>query len=361
LVRSVKEMKAQRNTWAAVIAGMTWLAFAAVASAEPASPESEAFVLGPPARGEPVIVTTRFIMRDINDIDDASERFEFGGMLELSWKDERQAFDPVAEGIEEKVYQGTFQFSEIDPAWYPQVVLLNESGLFDIHGVFLHVAPDGTSRLVQTINAAAEVDLDLHRYPFDRHRLEAVFVVLGSLGDEVQLRTDQAPMQRSEHRVKIPQWEIQEISAETRDGELGRSRFVLSVEAEREPFFAIRLVVIPLLFIVMLSWSVFWMEGSSLADRLGISFIGILTAVAYQIVVSDIQPDIAYMTLMHGFLNLSFFLMCATVPVVLLVGWFERRGDAGRARSVDRRSRIVFPTVYFGLTLVMVMVAFVFF
>ena len=151
----MKEIRARGNTWAAVIAGVTWLAFGALASAEPPSPESDALALGPPARGEPVIVTTRFIMRDINDIDDASERFEFGGMLELSWKDERQAFDPVAEGVEEKVYQGMFQFSEINPAWYPQVVLLNESGLYEIHGVSLHVGPDGTSRLVQTTRSTS--------------------------------------------------------------------------------------------------------------------------------------------------------------------------------------------------------------
>jgi len=87
--------------------------------------------------------------------------------------------------------------------------------------------------------------------------------------------------------------------------------------------------------------------------------IGILTAVAYQIVIADIQPDIAYMTLMHGFLNLSFLLMCAAVVVNLVVGSFERRGDPERARAVDRKSRWIFPLLYFGLNGVIVAIAFI--
>ena len=111
----------------------------------------------------------------------------------------------------------------------------------------------------------------------------------------------------------------------------------------------------------MLSWSVFWMETSSLADRISVSFIGILTAVAYQIVVSEIQPDISYMTLMHGFLNLSFFIMCATVVINLWVGALDRKGKAEAGDRIDRRCRWIFPTTYFGLNLLMVAVTFAFF
>ena len=62
-------------------------------------------------------------------------------------------------GVDEKIYQGVYQFNEISPAWFPQVVLVNESGLFDKHGVILRIQPDGTSTLVETVNAAAEADL----------------------------------------------------------------------------------------------------------------------------------------------------------------------------------------------------------
>ena len=247
-------------------------------------------------------------------------------------------------------------------------MLVNESGLFQKHGVILRVQPDGTSKLIETINAAAEADLDLRRYPFDRHRLDATFEVLGTDDTEVVLEADPNAPGPSDHEVRTPQWRLAEVSTSTRElsgphaGRTGvASTFVVSMDVERESFFVIRLVVIPLVLIVMLSWSVFWMERSSLADRISVSFIGILTSVAYQIVVSEIQPDIAYMTLMHGFLNLSFLIMCATVVINLTVGAVDRAGKVETGDLIDRRCRWIFPVTYFGLISVMTAVTFTFF
>ncbi|UCF47351.1 MAG: hypothetical protein JSU89_09240 [Myxococcales bacterium] len=360
-----------------LVLGAAWGASAFVATAQPnttpgrttpSATASEPFLLGPPKGDGPVVVQASFQLRDINDIDDEAETFEFGGVLKLTWRDERQAFDPDVFGVDEKIYQGVYQFNEISPGWFPQVVLVNESGLFEKHGVILRVQSDGTATLVETVNAAAEADLNLRRYPFDRHRLDATFEVLGADNSEVVLQAASAPAGPSDHKVQTPQWRLTNISTSTQDrgasyaGRRGiASAFVVSMEVERESFFVVRLVVIPLMLIVMLSWSVFWMERSSLGDRISVSFIGILTAVAYQIVVSEIQPDISYLTLMHGFLNLSLFIMCAAVVINLVVGALDRRGRSDAGDRVDRRCRWIFPATYFGLILVMVGVAFAFF
>jgi hypothetical protein len=42
------------------------------------------------------------------------------------------------------------------------------------------------------------------------------------------------------------------------------------------------------------------MERSSLGDRMSVSFIGILAAVAYQVVMSEMLPRIAYVTVMNA-------------------------------------------------------------
>jgi hypothetical protein len=341
---------------------------ALVALASPSAAKSEPFVLGPPNGDGPVVVRASFEVRDINDIEDEAERFEFGGVLKLTWHDERQAFDPVEAGVDEKIYQGGYQFNELSPGWFPQVVLVNESGLYEKHGVILRVQPDGTSTLVETVNAVAEADLDLRRYPFDRHRLEATFEVLGTDNAEVVLQAESATGSPSVGRVRMPQWSLSGVSTSTRESPAsyaGRegvaSAFVVSMDVERKSFFTVRLIVIPLALIVMLSWSVFWMDLSSLGDRIAVSFIGILTAVTYQIVVSEILPHISYMTLMHGFLNLSLLIMCATVVINLAVGALDRQGKSEAGDRVDRHCRWIFPLTYVGLTLLMVAVTFVFF
>lgn len=343
-------------------------AMVAVSAGHTPTAMADAFVLGPPSHGGPVVVDASFQLRDLNAIDDEAETFEFSGVLQLTWRDERQAFDPAELGADEKVYQGAYQFNELSPGWYPQVVLVNESGMFQKHGVILTVRPDGSSTLIETINATAEADLNLRRYPFDQHRLDAVFEVLGADKSTVVLRAQGEPPADSGSGLRTPQWTLTHVSTSAKDrpatgpaGEGVASTFVVSVNVERESFFVVRLIVIPLILIVMLSWSVFWMERSALADRISVSFIGILTAVAYQIVVSEIQPHISYVTLMHGFLNLSLLIMCATVLINLIVGALDRKGKSDVGDLVDYRCRGIFPLTYFGLIGVMAGVAFTFF
>ena len=332
------------------------------------SAAGEPFLTGPPKKAGPVVVRASFHLRDINDIDDEAETFEFGGVLTLKWHDERQAFDPAELGVDEKVYLGAYQFNEVFTGWFPQVVLVNESGLYEKHGVVLRVQPDGTLTLVENLDAAAEADLSLRRYPFDRQRLDAIFEVLGFDESEVVLQPESETRSPSDDLIRLPQWRLEGIRTSIRDRQAsyaGRagvaSAFVVSMDVRRESFFMVRLVIFPLMLIVMLSWSVFWMDRSSLGDRINVSFIGILTAVAYQIVVSEILPHISYMTFMNGFLNLSFFIMCATVVINLVVGALDRQGRAEAGDLLDRRCRSIFPITYFGLMGLMLGAAFVFY
>jgi len=106
---------------------------------------------------------------------------------------------------------------------------------------------------------------------------------------------------------------------------------------------------LPLIIIVMLSWSVFWMDKSSLGDRIGVSFIGILTAVTYQVILSEILPRISYFTLINdGFIAFSFLIMSMTVVVNLRVGYLDRQGMSEAGDRLDHRCKWMFPLIYFG-------------
>lgn len=317
-----------------------------------AAGEAERLLAPPPGEG-PVVVLASFALRDVADIDDSAETFQFSGVLRLTWRDPRQAFDPAEAGVAEKLYQGDFQFNEIAPSWYPQVVLANESGLYESHGVLLRVRPDGTQTLLQSINAIAESDLELRRMPFDAQTLRADFEALGMHAGEIRFEVESDGAEFDESEIHIPQWDLHRalLSARPRPApEFGPGRtvsqFVVELEVRRQSLFLLRLVVLPLSMIVMLSWSVFWMDRSSLGDRVNVSFVGILTAVAYQLVVSELMPHVSDMTIMHAFLNLSFFTMSATVVVNLIVGACDKAGRADLGDRVDLRCRWLFPLAY---------------
>ncbi len=317
--------------------------------------------LGLPPGDGPCVVRIAFHLERIDAIDEEAGAFEVTGGLTVKWKDERQAFDPVKVGFSEKVYQGEYQFNELSPAWYPQVVLVNRAGLFETSATILQVEPDGSSTLTQAIDAIAKSTLDMRRMPFDSQSLLAVFEVLGFDRNSVQLLADELPDQGIDTDLKIPEWTLYGLDSSVANldapyaGKSGVStRFVLTVDVRRQSLFLLRLIVLPLSLIVMLSWSIFWMDRSSLGDRINLSFVGILTAVAYQIVVGDIMPKIAYPTLMTQFLNVSFLIMCAAAVVNLVVGAADKAGDFKSGDLIDRRCRVIFPLAYFGLTAISV-------
>ena len=334
----------------------------------PRTGSSEPFLLSPPKQTGPVVVWAHFKLHDINEINDEAETFEFAGVLTLKWHDPRQAFDPAVTGAKEKIFQGDYQFNELSPGWYPQDVLINESGLNQKNGVILRVQSDGTSTLVETLNAVAETELDLRRFPFDGQHLEAIFEILGFDKDEVLLKVESDTTSAIARQARVPEWVVTGYSLSVRDRPSSRagqpgvtSALVLSVDVKRKPFYIVRLVIFPLIVIVLLSFTVFWMDRSTLGDRLSVSFIGILTGVAYQLVVSDHLPSISYFTLIHGFLNLSMLVMCATVIINLVVGSLDKQGKSESGDRLDLRCRWGFPLAYFGILFIMFGVVILFF
>jgi len=347
---------------AALFVALLQFSNSALAASEP-STSQDAFVLGPPNSDGPVEVGISFQLRNIDEIDDEQETFQFTGTLVLTWTDPRQAFDPEQAQVKEKVFQGNYQFDELSPSWYPQVALSNESGEYEVQGVVLRIKPDGSCKLITSINATAEGNFRMRRFPFDTQQLDAIFYLVGFDKKEVVLK---AGVTSSQAKLHISQWRLDGVTSEVSQNSapyLGinsdSSTFVVSINVSRRSFFMLRLVVYPLTLIVILSWSVFWMERSSLGDRINVSFIGILTAVAYQIVVGGILPHISYVTLMNTFLNISFLVMSATVVVNLAVGQLDRKGRSKTGDMIDRRCRIIFPIVYFGLIFISVIATFI--
>jgi hypothetical protein len=237
--------------------------------------------------------------------------------------------------------------------------------MYEQHGIVLRIQADGTNTLTTLINATAEVDLNMRCYPFETHKIKAVFEIVGFNNSEVRLVVEPLSIGQTWKHVKLSQWQIKGVESETgrslvpsAETQSASSTFTVTVEAQRRSVFVVRLVMIPLALIVMLSWAVFWMERSSLGDRINISFVGILTAVAYQIVIGDLLPHMSYFTLMNGFVNISFFIMGATVVVNIVVGAYDKHGRSDIGDRIDFRCRWIFPLVYAGMLSLFAAIAF---
>ena len=316
-------------------------------------------LLGPPNPGEPTRVFVGFRLSDITDVDEEREKFEFESILTLKWHDARQAFDPAELGVQELIYQGEFQFNEVFTGWWPQLVLANESGSLDLQGQMLRIRPDGSMTYIVEMDAVVKTKMNLHHFPFDSQSFEILFKCLGFDRSDVLLLPDHETTGSRAQGLSIAQWQFRSMDTVPLDHELTfadghvstSSHLAVRVTMDRNPNFILRIVVFPLLILVILSWSIFWMSTSSLGDRMDISFVGILTVVAYQIMVGAILPRIDYFTLMSTFLYLSLLSMAAGVAVNLYVAKLDGLGKIAEGDKIDKRCRWLFPSAYLGLNL----------
>ncbi|MFM7135672.1 MAG: hypothetical protein ACKO1M_01190 [Planctomycetota bacterium] len=331
------------------------LLLAAAACADELNP---AGMPNPPAR--PTKVECAVLIIDVVNIDDLNESFQAEIAVLASWRDPRLAFDPQAEGTDLKLYQGSFQFDEVFKGWWPQLVILNEVGREEPKAVSLAVRPDGTVQYREQRNAVLETPMELHDFPFDTQRLKAAMIPFGNTADEVVLAVDERFARstddyvRRERDVNVAGWDLQrlemaadETSVLAGDGQTRFSRLVTTIQLQRRSWQYVCEILFPLLVLVSVVWSIFWVEIDSLADRLNISFIGVLTIVAYQFVLVENMPRMSYLTFLDSILISSFVMMALTVPQSLLIHSLVRKGKQRLARTIDRTSRWLFPVAYF--------------
>lgn len=319
----------------------------------------------PPA--SPTVVKCSIMILDVVDIDDVNESFVAEIALIAEWNDPRLAFDAEAEGVPVKIYQGDFQFAEVFTGWWPQLLLVNEVGPPDPNAVKIEVYPDGRVRYLDQHNAVLETPMDLRDYPFDSQKLQAQMVPFGDITSDVVLQVDEVYANATDDFVKrnssvnVAGWILQGVTFEVDETFLNHatqdrriSRMVATIHLQRRAWQLVWQMLFPLLVIVSMIWSIFWVDIDSLADRLNVAFVGVLTIVAYQFVVIDNMPRMSYLTLTDVILLISFVTMSLTIPQSLVIYGLVRNGEEARAQRIDHVCRWAFPLSYMALLAVVV-------
>jgi hypothetical protein len=303
-----------------------------------------------------VQVEAFFFLSDINYINEQDETFEVKGSLELTWKDPRQAFDADLEGTNYKLYQGPYQFLEVYQGWWHQLVASNGVGNIPLQGISLKIHSDGTMLLVQEIAAVLKSSMDLRKYPFDRQQLQIILEPLSFYSSEVQLKSGPEMTDMPSRHLNIASWDLVNLTAKYRIEKDEKSthkysQLVVYLYMKRKPGYTTWLVFVPLTFIILLSSSIYWMDAESLGNRMDISFIGLLTIVAYQAMVESGLPKIDYFTLIHGFVYISYLIMAMFIMSNILIDQLNRKNKTVLADKIDQTARWAMPLAYLTLNL----------
>jgi len=303
----------------------------------------------PPPGNEATQIDVGFHLTSLSDIDVISSRFRFEGYAVFEWCDPRQAFDETIEGRSTHVVFGEKTQDSIKDLWIPDVAVADSFGGTSNTSRRTEIAADGTVQLSGIFSSVVAARFDLRRFPFDKQSLAIGMESFSFNSDVVTLRAME-DLVSYDKDLYLPEWRVRSLTVSTVESGQVRdrvpfSRVIFEANVERETGYYLVKLSIPLMLIVMLSWSVFWMRGESLGGRMRISSTAFLTIVAYQFAVSGDLPKVAYLTLMDKLMITSFILIALTaLENMVAVSMNERNPDV--AEKLDRRSRWVFPLAY---------------
>lgn len=299
--------------------------------------------LRPNPEGVPTVVTIAVFVIDIRDINDAKQSMTADAVLRMQWQDPR-----LAAGVDDTSAQP--RILALDHVWNPQIHLINPISISKLAQDTVTVTPDGTVIYRQRFLGEVGVSLDLVNFPVDHTMLTFDLVSFDYTPEELQIVIDEARSGRAS-RLSIQGWTIGPISSKT-DALSVSAKYknlasvVYELPAERQIGFYLWKFIIPLSFIVFMSWAVFLIDPANLGVQIGVATSSVLTLIAFYLHLGSLLPKISFLT------RLDDFIFGATVLVFLAFGEaistavLARIGQESRALLIDRWCRGLFPALF---------------
>jgi hypothetical protein len=311
------------------------------------SAETLALIERPAAEGGPTQVSVGIWIVDISNIDSAQQNFTADVAIVLRWKDARLA------------HTGTgLAHYALDQIWTPRVGIANEtSSVVRKLPESVEVEPDGTVVYRQRYVGSFTQPLRLQSFPFDRQAFRIQFVAIRSRPDEVAFVPDENWIRDGlqqdagiSQSITLPDWAVERWDAKASvyvlTPGMQYSGYVFEFTASRNVQHYILKVILPLVLIVMMSWSVFWTEPTNSSTQFSIAVTSMLTLIAYRFAVDTQLPRLPYMTRLDVFFLISTLLVFFSLIEVLVTTILDNNQQIARAKKIDRYCRVIVPVIF---------------
>jgi hypothetical protein len=295
--------------------------------------------------GHPTIVAVGLFINEVTEVNEVENTFTIEVFMDNVWCDPNR---PKVRSTETS--SGTDADDKLQDGWNPNITFVDEIKAPSKENQELKLFDNGKVEYQQKLNVTLENRYDLRKFPFDRQKLRIELESFDWPATNLALEREADKVAFSE-RFEIPEWRAVAVGSDIREVPEARARtpfseLIVTLEVDRESGFYVWKILLPLVLLVGISWSVFWMSGETLAARIAISFTGILTVVAYQFVINEVLPKVTYFTLWDTILLLSFVLMALTVAVNVLQALLRIKRRENLANEIDATARVAFPVTY---------------
>lgn len=331
-----------------IVAGLVVLfaAFGMVGSVRAAEP-AESCVLPklktaerPGAGGAATKVAVGLYLVDITQIDDVKQEFTADLLLFQTWE------DPRLKGLDDCHFN-------LDQVWHPQLDFVNSGRMFPGFPARVRVGAEGRVRYVQRYRGSLSFPHRLDHFPFDRHALRIALVTLGHRLQDIELSVDQVNNGRQD-RFTIPDWIVDTpkgLISTFANPKIGENLplFYFEVPVERRYEYYFWKMLLPLVLIVAMSWSVFWINPAQFGPQMGMAATSMLTLIAFQFATTGILPRLSYVTALDAFITASTGLVFLALVVSLMTAYYVSVDRKELALRIDKNCRWIFPLAFVGI------------
>jgi hypothetical protein len=247
----------------------------------------------------------------------------------------------------------------LEAVWNPRILLANQQGcVARALPEIVQVHPDGTVLYFQRYTGKFSQRLMLANFPRDTHSFVIQFVAAGYSADELTFEPALVRNIRGgsmAKEVSLPDWKI--LQYETRSDpynpieEINAAAFEFRFVAQRHVAYYLWQVVLPLVVIVIMSWTAFWIGREHINVRIAVATSSILTLVAQRFVLATLLPKLPYMTRLDYFTVGSTLLVLLALIAVIVTGFLVVHGRERQAQSIDHWARGAFPAAFLLLVI----------
>ena len=304
-----------------------------------------------PYLGHP-IVEPDIILKDIEVIQQSSKT-NFTLDVHLKWKNEdlihnlfrltdlpqsnlQCIFRKSAEldNILQKIWYPTFETEQtgasIDNINYKSLLITNEP-----------LRPFNF-QLVQQINYEVSNNSDFRKFPFDHISTSAEFL-FQDVDLSISPRYDPTLIINQGNDI-LYEWEIHKHELDCCNtqayGQGVTQQIDYTFDLNRKYFYYVLKIILPVIFLVWLSFSSFWIRAKELESKLAVSMGSLLTLVAYNFVFGEDLPKLSYITILDAWILLS-YLFAGLSSMITIWSFYDyhRDNQRGDFNTIDLKLR----------------------
>jgi hypothetical protein len=291
-----------------------------------------------PLKGSPPEIKIGVFFVDVQTINDKKQTFSCNSIFQLSWNDPRISEQSLGRSIE-------YCNIAIDKIWYPDITPANMVKA-DIYRKNVDIDKKGNVVWTKRLrNAEFFFDLVFQDFPFDT---QVLHIILGT-PDEITFAVD-SEFTGIRKKLSLEGWDITltepVITSEQFKSHGTIARLDFRLLAKRNPGYYLWKVILPLGLIVLMAWSVFWIDPSHIGPQLGLSTATVFTLIAYRFTLGFFLPQIAYFTRLDAFVLLATFLVFLALGLAITTSRLASKDKKDLALKIERISRVVYLVIF---------------